>query len=397
MTRFELPRVLLVHNAYQQRGGEDSVVEAEGALLRSQGHTVVEYRRSNDELRDMSNVAAARQTFWSSRTVRDVRALLREQRIDVVHCHNTFPLISPAVYWASAAEGVPVVQTLHNFRLVCPQALMLRDERPCEDCVGRSLPWPAVQHACYRGSRLQSAVLVGMLASHRALGTWRHKVARYIALNDFCRQRFIAGGLPAERVVVKPNFADVGPAPDPTRPREGVLFVGRLSHEKGIGVLAQALHRLNGRVPVTVVGDGPLAPLLSGLPQVRRLGSLPAEAVMAEMWRARLLVLPSICYENFPRTLAESFGCGLPVLASRIGALASLVTAGLNGDLFEAGNSEALAEALDRGHADPVRCAQWSRAAREHFEQHLSPAANYEALLRLYQEVVGEVQGRRKR
>jgi glycosyltransferase involved in cell wall biosynthesis len=231
-------RVLLVHNAYQQRGGEDAVVEAEAALLREHGHEVTLYTRHNDEVQGSSRLALARDTLWSPRTGRDLQALIGQHRPDVVHVHNSFPLVSPSVYWAAARAGLPVVQTLHNFRLLCPQALLLREGRICEDCVGR-VPWRAVQHGCYRGSAVQSAAVAGMLQLHRGLGTWQRKVTLYIALNAFCRDKFIEGGLPAERIRIKPNFIDL-PAPAP-QPREGFLFVGRFSLEKGLAVLAQAL------------------------------------------------------------------------------------------------------------------------------------------------------------
>lgn len=379
-------KVLVVHNAYRQRGGEDAVAEAEIELLRQQGHSVWVYRRSNVELDQIAPASAALQTFWSRRTLRELQTLIADAAIELVHVHNSFPLVSPSVYWAAWRARLPVVQTLHNFRLVCPQALMLRAGRPCEDCVGRTLAWPAIQHACYRDSRAQTAVLTGMLAAHRVLGTWRHKVDRYIALNDFCRERFIAGGLPAERIVVKPNFVDAGPAPDEGAPREGVLFVGRLAPEKGVGVLAEAMRSLAGRIPLTVVGEGPSASLLDGLPGVRRLGALSGPAVLAEMRRARLLVLPSIWYENFPRTLVEAFASGLPVLASRLGAMASLVRPGIDGDLFAPGDAASLAAKLAELHGRPEHCRDLGRGARLRYDEALNPTANYLRLMQIYRE-----------
>ncbi len=382
-----MTNVLVVHNAYQQRGGEDAVVDAEIALLRSRGHAVAEYRRSNDDLNRMGRAQAAMQTLWSTQTSREVAALIAAQRIDVLHVHNTFPLISPSVYWVAAKAGVPVVQTLHNFRLVCPQALMLRNGAPCEDCVGR-VPWRGVVHGCYRGSRAQTGVLAGMVTLHRGLGTWQHKVTRYIALNEFCRRKFIEGGLPAERIVVKPNFVDAGPAPADDAERNGVLYVGRLSEEKGIGVLADAMQRLAGRVPLSVVGTGPQAGLLTGLPGVTMHGALPGEQVMALMRCARMLVMPSIWYENFPRTLVEAFGCSLPVVASRLGAMATLVNDGHDGLLFEAGSGAALAAALQSLEDDPQRCAALGRTARQSYEARLTPEANYAQLTSIYAEAM---------
>jgi glycosyltransferase involved in cell wall biosynthesis len=381
----------MVHNAYQQRGGEDAVVDAEIKLLRSYGHKVVEYRRSNEELNKMSRSSAALQTFWSHGAAHKVAELITLENIDVVHCHNTFPLISPAVYWAAARARVPVVQTLHNFRLICPQALMLRNDAPCEDCVGH-VPWRGVMHGCYRDSRLQTGVLAGMITAHRVLGTWRDKVARYIALNEFCRQKFIQGGLPANRIVVKPNFVDAGPAPVSIK-RLGALYVGRLSQEKGISVLANAMRRLQGRVGLTVVGVGPQADLLDNLPGVRLLGALPANEVMELMRHTQMLVLPSICYENFPRTLVEAFGCGLPVVASRLGGMAHLIDHDRNGLLFDAGSVNALAAAMDSLASDPQRCAEMGLAARQTYEESLTPEINYKMLMQIYEDALSVPHG----
>jgi len=378
-------KVLLAHNAYQLRGGEDAVAEAEAALLRAHGHEVLEYRRHNDEVKDLGRLRAAAGTLWSRRTRAEVTALLRQARPDVLHVHNTLPLISPAIYWAAADASVPVVQTLHNFRLLCPQAMLLREGRVCEDCVGRT-PWPGVVHGCYRGSRAQTAVLAGMLVLHRGLGTWAHKVTRYIALNEFCRRKFIEGGLPAGRVVVKPNFVDL---PAPTEgPRQGLLFVGRLSHEKGVATLAQAAATLPAG-SLRVAGSGPDEALLQGTPATL-LGALPGDQVAGEMQRAVALVLPSLWYENFPRTLVEAYACGLPVLASRLGALADLVQDGITGLHFEPGNAADLAERMQWALQHPAEMAAMGRAARALYERDYSPEVNHAQLMAVYAGAIAE-------
>ena len=373
-------RVLVAHNSYQMRGGEDTVVDGEVALLRSHGHSVTEYRRNNDELKDLRAAAAAVDTLWSRRTVHDLDALIGQERPDVLHVHNTFPLISPSIYWAAHRHKIPVVQTLHNFRLLCPQAMFLRDGKVCEDCLGK-LPWRAVQHGCYRESRAQSAALGGMLVLHRTIGTWQYKVARYIALNDFCRNKFIEGGLPAKRIAVKPNFVDFD-APPPGH-REGFLFVGRLSPEKGVATLAKAMARTEG-VKLMVAGDGPAAPLLAGLTGVECLGAVPLPRIRQLMGSAAALVLPSIWYENFPRTLVEAFGSGLPVIASRIGALAELVVDGETGLLFEPGNPDDLAAKLRWANAHAAEMAAMGARARQQFEQEFTPEKNYGQLIAIY-------------
>jgi glycosyltransferase involved in cell wall biosynthesis len=380
-------RILIVHNAYQQRGGEDSVVEAEIALLGAHGQEVAVYTRSNDDIAAMPKASVALQTLWSSQTSRELAALVQSFQPDVIHVHNTFPLISPSLYWAASQVGVPVVQTLHNFRLHCPQAMFLRDGKVCEDCLGK-VPWRGALRGCYRGSKVQSSVLAGMVTLHRALGTWQNKVTRYIALNEFCRNKFIQGGLPADRVVVKPNFVDFSAPVAGTR--AGFLFVGRLSAEKGVDVLVNAAHAL-GNASVRVAGTGPEAGLLVGVPGMQGLGALSGDAVRTEMSQAMALVLPSIWYENFPRTLVEAFGCGLPVIASRIGALAELVQDGITGLLFEPGKPEDLAQKMLWAQQHPEQMAAMGRNARALYEAEFTAERNYHQLMAIYQDAIAEV------
>ncbi len=377
-------KILMVHNAYQYQGGEDSVVDSEVTLLRRFGHEVVEYRRSNNELAQMGRVQAVADTLWSRRTVKELGFILHSEQVQVIHAHNTFPLISPSLYWAAARAGVPVVQTLHNFRLLCPQAMLLRDGRVCENCVGR-MPLSGVLHACYRGSRAQTGAVSAMLVLHRGLGTWARKVDRFIALNKFCRTKFIEGGLPPERIVVKPNFVDL-PAPPPQE-RRGLLFVGRLSLEKGTAVLVDAAQSL-APGSLRVAGTGPQAESLLRVPAIDSLGTMGASQVTTEMVRSVALVMPSIWYENFPRTLVEAFACGLPVLASRIGALAELVEDGVTGLHFDPGNAADLASTMQWALAHPERMAEMGRNARQLYEQRYTGDANYLQLMEIYRSVI---------
>lgn len=377
-------RVLVVHNAYQHLGGEDTVVESEVALLREHGHEVQTYSRSNDEITGSSQLSVAQQTLWSARTGRDLHGLVAAFQPNVIHAHNTFPLVSPALYWAAARLGVPVVQTLHNFRLMCLNALYLRGGKVCEDCNGK-LPWRGVVNGCYRGSKPASAVLAGMLTLHRGLGTYQNKVARYIALNEFCRTKFIEGGLPADRIVIKPNFV-AAPAPVEST-RAGFLFVGRVSQEKGINCLSDAL-RLNPSLTLRVAGDGPDVARFDGVHNARQLGRLSRQAVQAEMSRASAVVVPSICYETFGMVVIEAFASACPVIVSRIGALASLVVDGHNGLLFEPGDSHELAQKMAWAMAHPKEMAAMGRRARADYEASFSAKANHQRLLEIYEEAV---------
>jgi glycosyltransferase involved in cell wall biosynthesis len=380
-------RVLIVHNFYKYRGGEDSVVESEINLLRSRGHLVEVYFRRNDDIDDMAPLSLAWQTLWSSQTTHDLAQLIDNFRPDVIHSHNTFPLVSPSLYWTAERFGVPVVQTLHNFRFICVNALFLREGNVCEKCMGR-FPWPGVVHACYRGSRPASAAVAGMLALHRAMGTFRDRVTRYIALNEFSRKKFIESGLPEDRIVVKPNFVDL---PHPSdEPRSGLLFVGRLSTEKGVAVLARAA-ALQPAAQIRVAGEGPDAVLLKGTSGVTQLGHISSEIVREEMNRSVALIVPSICYENFPRTIVEAFACGLPVIASRIGGLPDIVEEGKTGLLFEPRSPEDLANKMQWALTHPQEMAAMGVEARLRYESHFTAERNYEQLLAVYRGAIDDI------
>ena len=380
-------RVLVVHNQYQHQGGEDMVAAAEISLLRSRGHTVETYFRHNDEVAASGTLSLAAQALWSGRTSRDITQLIHAFQPDVIHTHNTFPLVSPSLYWAAARQRIPVVQTMHNFRLMCPQAMFLREQKVCEDCLGK-LPWRGVLRACYRDSRAQSGVLAAVVTLHGAIGTWQNKITRYIALNSFCRDKFIAGGLPADRIVIKPNFVDFV-APQAAR-GAAFLFIGRLSTEKGIAVMADAVQHL-GEMQLRVAGVGPEEHLLSSSPHILKLGSLTGSEVQREMCQAMALVLPSIWYENFPRTLVEAFGCGLPVIASRIGALAELVEHGVTGLLFNPGDANDLAKNMQWAQEHPEQMAEMGRNARLHYEANFTADRNYDQLMKIYHDSIDEL------
>ena len=377
-------KILVAHSAYQQRGGEDSVVETEIQLLRSFGHEVVEYRRDNASIDPTQRLNLLQQTIWSRSSARAIRELAHEHKPDVLHAHNTFPLLSPAIYWAAEQVGMPVVQTLHNYRLLCAQAMFLRNGAVCEDCLGK-LPWRGITRKCYRDSAPQSAALVGMLGLHRALGSYSRKVARYVTLSEFSKRKFVAGGIPAEKLVVKPNFADIVAPADGAR--VGALFVGRLAEEKGLQVLLDAL-RMSPAVICTIVGDGPQRELVEASQDVRFLGPSKQEQVYAQMRQASYLVMPSICYEQFPRTLVEAFACGLPIIASRLGPLAELIEDGETGLLFDAGSAQDLASKIHFAEAHPDIMRQIGAKARAEYEAKYTPQRNYQRLMAIYMDAI---------
>lgn len=383
--------VLVVHNFYLQAGGEDEVFRAETLELErlgpAAGVQVSTYTAHNAPVGGR-DVGAALRTVWNPAAAREIGQLVRERGIDVVHFHNTFQTISPAAYWAARSAGAAVVQTLHNYRLLCPAHTLFRDGRPCEDCVGR-LPWPSVKHACYRDSRAASGVVAAMLGTHRALGTYSRMVDLYVALTEQARDVYVRGGLPADRLVVKPNFL----ADDPGVGDGGgdyALYVGRLTPEKGVATLLEAWRTLGPELPLRIVGDGPLAPEAGAAareqPGVTFLGQQPQAEVRRLMRSARLLVFPSEWYEGLPMTLIEALATGLPVVASRIGAAGSVVEHGQTGRHFRPGDAADLAAQVRWLLAHPADLARMRREARLTYEARYTAPANVRALLALYEE-----------
>jgi glycosyltransferase involved in cell wall biosynthesis len=379
-------RIIVAHNNYIHRGGEDSVVESEIGMLRAFGHQLIEYRKDNIEISGISKVSLLLNTLWSRKTAADIKKLIENFQPDIIHVHNTFPLISPSLFWAANQAGIPVIQTLHNFRLLCLNAMFLRGDKVCQDCLGH-LPLLGVARKCYRGSVVESASLASMITLHRGLATYRKKITKYIALNEFCRQKFIEGGLPASRIVVKPNFVDL-PTQEKLR-RHDFLFVGRLSKEKGIKTLMQAIKLLPGS-SIRVAGVGPESELLDHVQGVVGLGSLSIDEVQHEMHSSMALVLPSLWFENFPRTIVEAFSCALPVIASRLGALTELVEHGDTGLLFEPGNPQDLAEKMKWATENPSKMEAMGRNARAKYLAEFTAERNHQQLISIYKDAIKE-------
>ncbi len=388
-------KILIAHNSYQQAGGEDTAVKSEIALLRQHGHEVIEYRRNNLEIRDQSQVKTALSTLWSSQSNKELKLLCERFRPELIHAHNTFPLISPSLYWFATYQRIPIVQTLHNFRLICPQAMLLRNGVVCEDCVG-NFPWRATTRACYHDSHLQSAVVTSMLGVHRFLGTYQHRVSAYIAMNHFCRNKFIAGGLPEEKIHIKPNFVDSKRQPNWAARSDG-LFVGRLSEEKGINtliaakkMLANAMNHQDKTVStsIKIIGAGPLHKDVVEAFSGDYLGPQKPEAIFELLHKSSFLVAPSTCYETFGLAAAEAFSCGVPVIASRHGGLAELVTDDVNGLLFEPGNANELAQKIAWASTHPEQMANMGRAAYEEYQNKYTPKRNYTLLMDIYQNAL---------
>jgi len=388
-------KIMLVHNQYQQTGGEEVVFRQERQLLQDAGHTVVAFNRSNDEIREYDwkdRIRLVNRTVWSEHTRREFAAALAQEKPDIVHVHNVFVVISPAVYSACCEAGIPIVQTLHNYRLFCPAGRLLRDGKVCEECVDHNL-WRSVRYGCYRDSRTASATVALALAVHRRRKTWAEMIDVYIALTHFARNKFIEFGLPPDRVVVKPNF--VGPDPGPrSKPGDYALFVGRLSPEKGVHTLLNAWQSVPRSIPLVILGDGPLRSALEDQARSARLnnvsfkGQASRDNTLAAMKGCRFLLFPSEWYESFPMTVLEAYACAVPVLASGIGALQEVVQNGHTGLWFRPGDASDIAAKVCWAWGQPEYTRKLGEQDRRVYEVRYTGRTNYRELMQIYEHAL---------
>jgi glycosyltransferase involved in cell wall biosynthesis len=384
--------ILIAHNTYQQPGGEDQVFYAEAGLLEAYGHRVIRYQLHNDEVDRKNKISLLADTIWNRRTARELRELIHDERVNVLHAHNTFPLISPSCYYAAEREGIPVVQTLHNYRLLCPSANFYRNEAVCTDCIGRVYAWPAVKHACYRGSRSATAVTATMLAAHRFMGTWTRTISAYIALTESARSMFMEGGLPSDRIFIKPNFVQNDPGLGSGQ-EDFFLFAGRLTPEKGIRTLLEAWQNLGSLYSLEIIGDGPLAGLVEDAlrchSNIRWQKWLPRDQVIERMKAAKAVVVPSSWPEVFGMVVIEAFATGTPVIASTAGSLKSLVHHQRTGLQFTADHVDELAAQVRWVHDHPDGMYAMRHEARREFELKYTGERNYSDLMAIYAQVLG--------
>lgn len=382
-------KILRVHNYYLEPGGEDAVEHAERKLCTDAGCDVVLYTRDNREINDYSpwrKASLAPRAIWAWDTRRELAALIERERPDVAHFTNSFPLISPAAYSTCREAGVAVVQSLHNYRLLCPAATFFRDGANCTECIDHSL-LRSVRHQCYRGSLAATATVASTLAIHRRLGTYREQVDAYVAFTEFARKRFSANGLPGERIFVKPNFVDEDPGireRDEESAEDYALFIGRLSPEKGIETLLDGFSKVAPGMRLKIAGDGPLRAKCAESGRAEMLGWLDRPSLRSVLKRARFLVFPSICDESFGLVVIEAFACGVPVLVASRGGMAELVLDGRTGVHFTPGDSGSLATAISWAWNHPKELEDMGRLGRKEYEQKYTPTRNTEQLLNIY-------------
>jgi glycosyltransferase involved in cell wall biosynthesis len=385
-------KILMLHNYYQQSGGEDQSFHAEADVLERYSHSVERYVRHNNEIDHRLAFAAGANAVWNQKSFKEVLDLIDWFRPDVLHAQNLFPLISPSVYYASWQRSIPVVQSVRNYRMFCLNGSFFRDGHVCEDCNAHALPWPGLLHGCYRGSRLASGCVATVVTAHRLLQTWHRRIDIFIALSEFTRQKCIEGGLPRAKIEVKPNFLQTDPG---VGSGDGgyALYVGRLSPEKGVRTLMKAWRGLEDGPRLLVVGGGPLLDELAktAIPRVEFLGHRSTDEVLNLLKGAAVLIFPSECYETFGRVAIEAYATGTPVLASRIGAITELIEDGRTGCLFTAGDPDHLAAIVASLWRKPELLRAMRRSARATFEAKYTAEANYGRLMNIYEKAVNRI------
>jgi len=380
----------MIHNRYHLKGGEDRVFEEEVSMLKQQGHFVELYEEDSAKITGaFATLMVALGLIFSIPSYRRVRQAIKQHKPDVVHVHNFFPLISPSVFYACSSLGVPVVHTLHNYRTICPTGLLLHEGKVNERSIKEGPFW-TVPHKVYRGSLIGTLLLAVSISVHRHIGTWRNKVDRYVALTQFQRDKFVEAGWPADKIRVKPNFAQDRSLGEGDSRKSGgfTLFVGRLSHEKGVDLVLEAWEQID--LPLKIVGDGPLMDSLnsSAKRNVEPLGHLAKEDVYRLMAQADLLVVASKCYEAFGLVIVEAFSCGTPVIAPALGGMPEIIQDGENGLLFEPGNVSDMQSKIVELTSNPERLERMGARARETYLSRYTESQNCEMLVTIYEELI---------
>jgi len=381
-------KIIAAHNYYQQRGGEDQCFEDEVRVLRANGHEVLEYVIHNDSITAKNRLGVALNTLWNRTAYHSFQKVILDFQPDLVHVMNTFPLLSPAIFYGAKRLGIPTIHEIANYRLSCAGTYLLRDGKVCEKCVGMAFPLPAIRHRCYRGSLSGSTVVASTIALHHALRTWHRVVDLAMCPSEISKQKLIEMGLPSERIFVKPNALDFDPGIG-KGPSGFAVFVGRLSPEKGLGTLIQAWNE-NQRLPkLKIIGDGPLAEFVrtaaASDPRIEWLGKMPIPELLEVVGQANCLVMPSVWYESFGRTTVEAFAKGTPVVGSKIGGTAEIIDDGRTGWLFQPGDATDLTTKVAMAMNLSIEESQrFRQASRHEYLSKYTSQANYDRLIELY-------------
>lgn len=383
-------KILLVHNQYQKTGGEDIVLSSEKKILISRGHKTALFLRNNKNIYSvLSKIKTAFESKYSMNAKNALSEKIKAFDPDIVHIHNFFPILTPSIYDACIENKKPVVQTLHNYRIICPGALLMRDGKICEKCIFGNFYWAAI-HRCYRRSFWSSTAVVRMLRHHRKTQTWCKKIDQYIVLTNFAKNKFIQSGFPPKKITIKPNFyEDKQKKQSNSHTNHGsALFVGRMSHEKGVFTLLEAWKQID--IHLTMAGDGPMLKKLKNLntTNVSFIGHISPKEISKKMGEADFLIMPSEWYETFGLVIIEAFAHHLPVIASKIGSMAEIIKDNETGLLFEPGNSKELAEKVLWMHNHPDECKKMGENARNVYEKKYTAEKNYKMLIDIYQKTI---------
>ncbi len=392
---FQQIKILACHNRYLQTGGEDLSFDDEVELLRTRGHEVIVYERNNQELQELGTARMLSKLFWNREAYNDVKQLIEKHRPDVMHCTNTFPLMSVAVYDAAKEYDVPVVQALRNYRVFCANSVCVLNGKPCDKCLGKRFAYPAALNRCYRNSWLASTAVASLQAYLRTANPWKDKVHVMYTLSKFARAKLVEAGIPADKIYVKPNFVidPMEPVVASTKPRDYAVFAGRLSHEKGIATLMAAWEKLESPLKLVVLGDGPLGEVVrKAAEKDERIiwkGRRERDEVLKTIGESRFLIIPSISFETFGRTIIEAYSMNTPVIGSDDGAIAENIVNGKTGLTFQTGNADDLAAKVIQLSADESLLRAMRVAAGQRYQEFYTEEENYRLLIGLYQIAMG--------
>ncbi len=385
-------KLLLCHNYYQQRGGEDESFEAEAELLSRHGHEVIRYTRHNDDIKGRTQLSIAGQTLWSRSAHRELLELIERERPAVMMCTNIFPMLSPSIYEAAHRMGVAVIQQLRNYRAFCVNGLFLREQEVCQECLGKAFAWKGVRYGCYRDSRLASLVVAGWQQTFRYSAIRRGNVDLFLTPSHYTRDQFVAGGFDAERVMVRPNVTSRVAGSTPSAGGGFALYAGRLSEEKGIGTVCEAWEVLAKEgISLRVIGDGPEAPRVqrsADRGDLTWLGRLPRDQTQAMMAQASVVIVPSICPETFGRSAVEAYAAGTPVIVADIGGLPEVVEDGQTGYRFKPGDAVDLASKVRRFYDQPSLAGRMGLAAQALYESMYTSDRIYAQMLTIFERAL---------
>jgi glycosyltransferase involved in cell wall biosynthesis len=387
-------RILFLHNRYIYRGGEDESRGQEIAMLRARGEEVLDYALDNAEIKSKNLVTIGLRSVWNADEAARVKDLIRSTKPDLMKVDNFFPLLSPSIFHAAKEMGVPTVLSVRNYRLVCPSANLFRDGHICTTCVGSKVALAAIQHRCYRQSYLQSAAVVASNAYAHLRGVWTDSVDRYIAVSSFVKQQLVAGGFPESKIVIKPNFISDSGVGDGSGGYG--LFVGRLTEEKGVRSLLNAWPHIPQSVPLKIIGDGPLEPVVRQAaeadPRIEYVGRKSLTEVCDYLEKAAFLIFPSEWYEPFGRTIVEAYSKGTPVIAALTKPMNAMVEEGITGLLYKPGDSKDLASTVSILMTDSERLIQMRAHARARYLAAYTEDQNYLQLMEIFNQCINPEQ-----